>query len=152
MDDAGRVRLGQRRADLDRVERRLVRRERAALLQDRSEVGSGEVLHHHVGSAVVEVPDVVHLGDMLAAKASRRARLAHEALDGLGVVERRREHELDRPQLVQIEVRGRDDDAHTAHAENALDPVFTGEHLSFADGRVRHRRLTARAWPRRRRR
>ena len=73
-----------------------------------------------------------------AARASRRNRS-----DGLGVVRELGQQELDRDALVELEVRRRDDHAHAALAEDALDPQLSRddraylEHLrSIYDSRV----------------
>ena len=65
------------------------------------------------------------------------ARPASSSSSGVG------EHELDGAALVELEVGGRDHDAHPAHAEDALDPVLAGEDVSHLDRRFFHRRTMA---------
>ena len=57
-------------------------------------------------------------------------RLAQEAAPDLGVVQHLGEQELDRDPLAELEVRGRDDDAHAALAEHALDAVLAQKNLT----------------------
>ena len=54
VDDAERVRLGDRLAGLEHEVDRLLDGQRAALLEPRGEVPALEVLHHHVRRAVLE--------------------------------------------------------------------------------------------------
>ncbi len=133
MDDARLVRLADGLAGLDDVEHGLVDGERPSLLQAGAEVGPLQVLHDDVGGPRVEAPHVVHLGDVLALEAGRRPRLAEEALHGLGLVERLSAHELDGPELAQVEVGGRHHDAHGAPAEDPLHPVLAGDDVSEVD-------------------
>ena len=55
------------------------------MLDHVAEVLALEVLHHHVRAAVLELADVEHARDVLAAQARRGARLALEAAERLGV-------------------------------------------------------------------
>ena len=86
MDDAQRVRLGERLAGLEHVVDGRVDRQRTcrcgALL---AEVAALEVLHHHVRRAVVELADVDHAREcslwmLAAARASRRKRASASSL------------------------------------------------------------------------
>ena len=144
VNDPSGVRLGEGLARLAHIRRRLLRREDAALIEHRLQVGSLEVLHDDEGRAGLEPPHVVHRRDMPAVQPRDRARLAEEALHALHVAEHRRQHELDGAQLEEIDVRRRDDDAHGPDAEDALDAVLAGEDLTDPHGR---RRRGASRWP-----
>ena len=72
---------------------------------------------------------------MLALELHGGARLAQEARDRVLVAERLVAQELDRDELVELDVPRGDDDAHPARAEHALDPVLAGEHVPRANGR-----------------
>ncbi len=124
MDDAELVRLGDREARLQHVVRHELRRHRPVRAQHRSEILAVEQLHHDVRRAVVERADIGHPAHVLAAQLSRRPRLAREALDDTGRVDHRGVQELERDRSAERQVRGGDDDAHTALAEHALDAVL----------------------------
>ena len=96
MHDAHAVGLGDRLAGLKDVVRSLLRRDAAAGAQKAIEVLTLEVLHDEEGIAVVEGPDVVDTHDVLAAQACGRLGLLHEPADGLGVLQRLRQEQLDR--------------------------------------------------------
>ena len=135
MDDAERVRLGERVARLQDVLDRLFRRQRPARRQHAREIGPVQVLHHDVRSARLERADVAHTGDVLAVKPHGGARLAQEARDGIGAPERLGQHELQRDHLVELDVRGRDHDPHPADAEHPRDAVFPRKHVPGRDRR-----------------
>ena len=94
------------------------------------EIAALEVLHHHVRRAGLERADVDDARDVLALDLRRGARLAGEARDDLGVRRGLRQEELERDALAELEVHRRDDDAHPAAAEDALDPVLAGEDVA----------------------
>ena len=131
VDDARVVRFGDRLARLEKKVERLVQGQAPALVEELGEVHSLEVFHHHVGRAVLERADVRDLRDVLTLQLHRRARLAEKSRDGLGVPERVREEKLQRDALLELDVHRRDDDAHPALAEHALDAVFACEHIAF---------------------
>ncbi len=133
VDDARLVRLAYRLARLDEIEHRVVDREGPALLDQGPQVRPLEVLHDDVGGPGREPPDVVDAGDVLALEARRGPRLAEKALDRLGLGERLRAHELDGPELPQLEVGGRHHDAHRPPAEHPLHAVLAGDHVPDAD-------------------
>ena len=85
------------------------------------------------GAPFSSVPDVDDARDVLALDLHRRARLAREARDGLGVAERLGQEELERDLLVELDVVRGDDDAHAAGAEDALDAVLAREDVAFAN-------------------
>jgi hypothetical protein len=128
--DAGGVRLGDRLARLEDVEGGLLDRKPASALDLRAEIHPGGVLHHDVRRAVGELADVVHLRDVLALEVRRRAPLADEARNELGVVQAVGAHELNGARFEQVDVRGCHDDAHAANAEHALHPILAREEAS----------------------
>ena len=121
------------RGDLEQIN--LAEGQRAPLLEVRREVRAHEVLHHHVGRAVLQLAHVDHPRDVVALEARRRARLAQEALHHLAA--RAGEEELDGHLLPQRDVRRRHDHAHAALPEHALDAVLAGEDLPLGDRRSR---------------
>ena len=126
MDDAQLVCVGDRLATLQHVVDHVFDRERSPLLEECTEVAPFEVFHHDVGRARVELPDVVHPGHVLALDAYGRTRLLEEPGDRFGLGESLREQEFQRDELVELHVTRRDDDAHPALAQHALDPVLSG--------------------------
>ncbi len=82
--------------------------------------------------------DVHDPGDVLALELHREARLAEEAAGDLRVLHRLREHELERHPLLELHVRGLDDDPHAPHAEDTIDTVFTGEDVAGIHRGVAH--------------
>ena len=95
-----------------------------------------EVLHHHVGRAVLERADVGDLRDVLAFQLCGRLRLAHEPFDRIGIERHVLPQHLDREALVELEVGDLRDDPHPPLAEDRLDPVLAQKDLADAD-RVR---------------
>ena len=142
--DPERVRLGQRLARLQHEIDGLLERQRATQPHPLGEVVTLEELHHHVRRAGIERTDVDHPRDVLARDLDGRARLAREALDRLGVAQRLREKELDRHLLVELQMKGGDDDAHPAGAEHALHAVLAGQDVALTDPRSHLSRTTVR--------
>ncbi len=133
MDDAERVRFGDRLARLQHEVHRLVGRKLALLREQRREIAALEVLHDHVRRAALELADVGDAGDVLALDLHGGARLALEAREGLRVGERLRQEEFQRDLLVELDVVRRDDDAHPANAEDALDAVLSRKDVALFD-------------------
>jgi hypothetical protein len=92
-----------------------------------------QVLHDHARRAARQADDLVHLGDVLAAEAGERAGLAQEALLRLAARERLRREELQRDELAALGVSGREDRAHAALAEHALDAVLPQQQVPRRD-------------------
>src|SRR5262249_31892321 len=86
------------------------------------EVATLEQLHDDVRRAVLELADVGHLADVLAAQPRTRAGLTEEALDDLGVPGQRVVNDLERDLLLELQVGRHRDHAHTAAAEDSIDP------------------------------
>ena len=128
MDDPERMRLGKGLTCLHDALDCELDREGAAAREDRREVEPVQTLHHEVGHATAgQLTDVVHAHDMLAPDPRDRARLALQADDILGQEERLGRQDLDRDLLLQRDVRRPVDDAHSAAAEDRLDPILVGE-------------------------
>src|SRR5262249_16302699 len=94
------------------------------------EVGALEELHHHEGDAALERAHVEDLCNMLACEVRGGPRLPQKARDGDLVRRDRRLEQLDRDRPAELPVKRGDDDAHPAHAEDAVDEVFAGDHLA----------------------
>ena len=110
MDDARRVRLGQRHTRLQHVLDR--GRERQRRVRDAAlEVDARQHLHHDVRRTGLEPAHIAHVTDMFGAEAHDRACFAQEALD-------------DRRALRHLvaEVRRTEDHAHATGAEDLIDP------------------------------
>jgi len=127
MHDAARVRFGERLGALQHVVDRERRGHAPFSLENAREVAPLEVLHDHVGRAVVEGPYVEDTDAMLAANLDRRASLAQKPLDDLGVIAHRPVQALDGHALVELKMRRRDDGAHSSRAEDPLDPILPQE-------------------------
>ena len=95
------------------------------------------------GRAVLERADVDHARDVLALDAAPpRAPRAGSARRRSACSRSSGQQELERDALVELEVPRRDDDAHAALAEHALDAVLAREHLALCNGRSH-----ASGWP-----
>ena len=90
VDDAERVRLGDGLARLEHELDGLLDRQRTRSARAAREVAPLQVLHHDVRSAGLQRPHVDDARDVLALDLDRRAGLADEPRDGLGVLERPR--------------------------------------------------------------
>ena len=86
------------------------------------------------GRAGLERADVEHAGHVLALQANRRARLAKKTLLESSFASTCGSTNLSADLLLEREVRRRDDHAHAADAEHALDAVFSGDHVAYVDG------------------
>src|SRR5262249_30523916 len=72
-----------------------------------------------------------HAGHVLTLDLHGGARFAREARDGLRVLHRLGEEELQRDPLFELQVRRRDDYAHAAGAQHLFDAGFAREHLAL---------------------
>ena len=131
MDDPAAVRLGDRLAGLEHERHRVRDIHRSAPLELRGEVSAVEVLHDHVRRAGLEGADVRHARDVLALDLHGGLRFAEEARRALGLLRDLEEQELQGDALLELHVGRRDDDAHAAFPDDALDPVLAGEDLTF---------------------
>ncbi len=134
MHDAERVRVADRLAALEEQIDGLFERETSPRLEDAREVRTRQVLHHHVRRAVGEGPHVEHPGHVLVLHADPGACLARESPHDLLVLQQIWQQELQREELPQLQVPGGHDDAHTAHAEDALDAVLPRHDVPRLDG------------------
>ena len=91
------------------------------------EVAPLEVLHHHVGDAVLEGIDVVDLHRVVVLDLRREARLAQEALHDVGARSREGLEVLDGDGLVELHVLRLQDDAEPTLADDTLDQVLAGD-------------------------
>jgi hypothetical protein len=108
----------------------------AVLRQDAGEIAALEVLHDHVGSAVLETPDVEHPRDVLTLDPDGGFRLTLEARHGRPVGEHSGQQKLQRDLLVEVHVPSRNDNAHAPHPEHLLDPVLARKDLPLRHPRV----------------
>ncbi len=130
MDDACRVRLGERDACLHHVLDG--GRHRQRLLRDRArEVRAVEDLHHHVRRVGLEPAHVEYATHVLGAQMHHRARLANEAIDDRRISGHLVAQQLDRDAVAELEVRRRHHDAHPAGAEDLIDPVPAADHGTY---------------------
>ncbi len=109
--------------------------ERAVLREDLAEVAPLEELHDHVRRARFELADVEHARHVLALQAHCGARLAKEALDRVLARHRLFAHELERDELIELDVPRCDHDAHAARSEDTLDAILPRQHISLANRR-----------------
>src|SRR5262249_12738288 len=80
--------------------------------------------------------DVEHARDVLAAEPHDGARLPEETADDVRVREGGRAEELHGDLLLELDVLGREDDAHPALTDDALDAVLAGEDLAARQCRL----------------
>jgi hypothetical protein len=109
--------------------------QRSTRVAQRLQIFALEVLHHHVRHAGFGLTDVVDLHHVLGADACRRPRLAHEALDHLGVVTELLLQELEDHRPAEQLVVARDDGAHAPGREQCAHPVFAGHERAHLDRR-----------------
>src|SRR5262249_45101972 len=132
--DPCRVCLTHSLAGLEHVLDRLVEGQPPFPLEERCQILPLEELHDDVGGFVLEGADVDHMGDMLALQVRNRARLSQEASARLPAGGPAGEHQLERDELPELEVRRGDDDAHGPCAEDALYTVLASEDVAGANG------------------
>ena len=132
MDDASRMRLSESLACLEDEVAGLVDGQRPALREELGEVGPAQMLHHDERGAVRQRADLEDAHDVLALDRRRRSSFPEEAGDC--PVPRRlvRREELDRDRSAERDVDGAHHDAHTAGANDGVDPVFPAHHLAGA--------------------
>ena len=143
MDDAGRVRRREARADLlgDRLEPRPRHRRRADLARQRLAV---DELHRQELLALV-LADVEHARDVAVLDPARQLHLAAKPLER--VVGQPGAQHLERDALVELGVERLVDAAHAAAAEPAHDAIATGDELGvLADGRRSPSMQSAASW------
>src|SRR5260370_934741 len=114
-------------------------RQRTLATETRREVLTLEIFHHHVRHAAFERRDIRHSGDVFVLDLHRRAGFPLEAHDGLGVVDRVGQEQLDCHALVEFQMSRGHDDAHAADSEDALDEVPTVENVAYLDPQLRLR-------------
>lgn len=130
MDDALRVRLGERFGCLQNAIDRERERERPAG-DDRPEVAALEEVHHDVRQPVRRLARVEDADDVLGSELHRDLRLADEALVDLSLLRQVRMEELDRDLAPELDVLRRHDGAHAAFADHALDAEASGDQLAW---------------------
>ncbi len=142
MDDAEAMGLVHGLACLDDVGHGLFDRDQPVLLNDGAKVRPFEVLEHHVRDLPIghrKHADVRDPRDVVGFEPRCDARLALEAGDDLGVPRVLGAHELDGDRAAELLVDRRDDDAHAALAEDAIDAVLAGDHVAGRDWRAETR-------------
>jgi hypothetical protein len=127
VDDAVRVRRGQRGADLDRDVDRPHGRQPLALVQQLAQRRAPDVLHHDEVRAVLHA-DVVHADDVGVDQPRGGLGLTLEAGQEHGVVVVRAEQDLDRHPPGEQPVVALVDLAHAARAEQAPADVAALQH------------------------
>src|SRR5690348_9347483 len=129
--------LGMRfRQTLARLQHQLDRidgSQRTAGAHECAQIMALEELHHDEGSPVLEEADVLDLHDVLPTQSPGDSRLAQKPLGRLPDLETPGQHDLDRDQLTEPQVRGSDDGAHAADTQCTLDPESPGEHLPWRE-------------------
>src|SRR5262249_52786469 len=110
-------------------------REHPLRSQLRTQVGPLEVLHDEVGSSIRELPHVMNTHDVVTPQPSHGLRLPEEAHGRVVASLQISAQDLDRPEIAELEVPGRQDDPHAAPPEHALDTI------SPTDRRTHQRRI-----------
>jgi len=135
VDDADRVRLGERRAALDEDLGDPVRRHRS-LLDRRAQHLTVEELHGQEVPAVLRLTEVEHADRVRVLEPRACARLVGEALHPLLIRRHLRVQHLDGDDAIDRDLLRLVDDAHPAFADAGQDLVTAVEYL--ADERVLH--------------
>jgi len=137
MHDAERVRARERLARLKNQIDRIGDGNGAALIDSRGEISALEKLHHDVrqfsGGRFVRA-DVEDACDVLAADFHGGSALAQKSRDDVGIARAARMQHFDRDGLVKLAMLGRENDAHSAFAEHALEAVFAAELVAHSHG------------------
>ncbi len=131
VNDAERMPFGDALGGLDDVVDGLGDGQRPTHLQHLCQVGSAQILAHHIGSARVESAHVRDASDVLSADFDRRARLANEALHELWIGAGIRDQELERDLLAELQVSHQSHHSQARAPWNAFDAVFAGQHFTF---------------------
>jgi hypothetical protein len=134
MNDARQMRHLESRQELLHDGHEIARGDAAAMFDALTERLALEELHHHVEAAVVHRAQVEHLDDVLAADASRRLRLALEALHGVGAFGDGWQQHLDGDAAMDARVLALVYRSHRAAAELADDAVLAVEDLAGVKG------------------
>src|SRR4051812_17526834 len=124
------MRLFERIESLEDERDGLTWRQRTSNAEERLEIGPREEVHHHVGHAVRELPDVVNPRRVRAPEAYRGARFPVEALQMLWVDACLWQEELDRDTCLQHDMLRGHHEPHAALAEDPLDDVLSIEHVA----------------------
>jgi serine/threonine-protein kinase len=127
-------------AGLEDHQHRVVQGDGAALLEVRDEIHPAQVLSSEVERPVGQRANVEDPRDMLGLELREQARFAAEELD-LSLVEERRRERADHHPLVELGVRGLDQDAARA-AQHRADTVFTADDVAGIDRVGAHSRHT----------
>src|SRR5262249_45892864 len=104
----------------------------------RCKIASPQAFHDDVRRAVLQDAHVEHAGNVFAADLARGTRLADEAFrrspwnDAIGA------KKLDGNFILQMNMEGRNDHAHSSGAQYLLHAVFPREELSPMDAGVSH--------------
>ena len=106
---------------------RLVERERAALAQLLAKRPPDEALHHEVSPPIRRLPHVAHRNDERRSQASKAPGLSPQALHDPGLLGELRMEELDDHALLERDVLGLEDGAHSTAPKLAEDPVWRGQ-------------------------
>lgn len=131
MHDAERMRFGKRVACLKQDGSSIRNGQWATFFDDFGEVLALEVFHDHVGLAILELTDVLHLDHMVALEARADSRLTQKAIDGLATRSALgRKHHLDREQLTEACVPRGNDHAHATLSDDAFDAVFAEQDVA----------------------
>jgi hypothetical protein len=130
--------LPDRLARLQDVLDGLLDRQRTSAFEDRGQVRSAQVFHHHVRGAALQLAEVEHSRDVLACQPGSRLRFAQESVRRPLTPKRLRAHHLYRHEVTEHEVPGSQYHPHTAGAEHALDPVLRAYDVTEAYGVVDH--------------
>src|SRR5262249_30673971 len=97
---------------------------------DRAEIASFKVLHHHEGCAIVELAYIPDACDVLALDLYSGARFAKETRRCVRMLRVRRKQKFDGHAFVQAEASGLDDDTHAPLANYPLYAVLAGQDVA----------------------
>src|SRR5258706_6200151 len=97
------------------------------------------MLHNDVRTTRFETPHVEHPHDVLAVELCQGACFVHEPLLERWILEHTATEHFDRDRLVELDVAGENDHAHSTRTEDLLDSILAGDRLADSH-RARRRR------------
>jgi hypothetical protein len=131
MNDPNGVRFGNGFTGLQDEVNGLSNFEPPFLPEPSSEIAPFQVLDHLVGDPIAQHRHVEDASHMLALDVCRGPRLAHEASDGIRVLQYLRLREFDSDSRIQVNVLGCPNHAHATATEPSLDAISPIENVPF---------------------
>jgi hypothetical protein len=100
----------------------------ASIRAELREITPLQVLHNDIGRPALEEPHIGDLRYVLALDSTDRARLLKKAFDDALFCHNLLQKELDGDPVIELNMPGRQDDAHRSLPNDALHPILPEEH------------------------